>query len=133
MVLGPATNAAAAAMHHTAGTYQLNQTGAVEGSSTIVLEHDHTVQPNDGSSSWSVQHRVVTIEVEGGQAGPIICGHNGQPLDCHTYATFVGPKTATGIASQSDEGQATGYVGTHPVLTWSFYAVRTGGVRSGVA
>ncbi|HLH29310.1 MAG TPA: hypothetical protein VKW77_10360, partial [Acidimicrobiales bacterium] len=61
LVLGPATNAAAAAMHHTAGTYQLNQTGAVEGSSTIVLEHDHTVQPNDGSSSWSVQHRVVTI------------------------------------------------------------------------
>ncbi len=126
-LLGPA--AGAAAMHPTAGTYEVY----VQGYSpfSLVLEHDHSVGSGN-SGSWAVQKHVVTIQLQGGPAGILICSHAGQPPNCDYSSTYVGPKTTGGIASSSAPGTATGYVGSYPVITQPFYAVRTGGVRSAV-
>lgn len=96
---------------------------------SIVLERNHTVGPGN-SGSWSISKRVVTIQLQGGPAGIILCSHAGQPPNCTASSTYVGPKTAGGIASPSAPGTTTDYVGSFAVLTQPFYAVRTGGVRA---
>jgi hypothetical protein len=123
-VVSLAPMASASAMTPTTGTYKFDV--QQESPFTVVLE-DHGAVAG-GSGSWSVHKHIIKVHIVGAPAGPIICEHNGQPPNCVASSTYVGPKTATGIASSSAEGTATGYVGTNPVITESFYAVRTGGV-----
>jgi hypothetical protein len=125
------TATAGAAMKPTAGIYQVYESQSA--SFSWVLERNHTVAMagvSDPSSSWSVLRHVVTVHLEGAPAGTIICLHAGQQPNCLASSTYVGPKTVNGIASSTDQGTVTDYVGTEAVLSNSFYAVRTGGPRS---
>ena len=126
------TATAGAALKPTVGTYEVYVSQSAPFS--WVLERNHTVASagvSDPSSSWSVLRHVVTVHLEGSPAGPIICLHAGQPPNCLASSTYVGPKSVNGIASSTDQGTVTDYVGTEAVLSDSFYAVRTGGVRAG--
>jgi hypothetical protein len=114
---------AGASTNPVSGTYQWY----VQGSSpqTFVLMRNHTVgSPSDGT--WSLSRHLVTVKVQGPPAGFVQCQKAGQPPNCTYGSVSTGPRTSTGIASQSSPGTWTGYVGSLAVVTEPFYAVRTG-------
>jgi hypothetical protein len=123
--------ASAAASHPVRGTYQV----LIEGNSAEnrVLLANHTLGPpgsyDDGS--WTVQEHTVSIAYTGGQAPFQACEEAGQGLICYFSITYEGPKTPTGIASETTPGTASAYVGADLVESEPFWAVRTGGVHSG--
>ena len=114
---------AGAAVHPVAGTYQWYVQGSP--AQTVVLVRNHTVAA-PGSGTWSVAKHVVTVDAPGAPAGAVPCLKAGQPPNCSYSAVSTGPRTPTGIAGPSSPGTWTGYIGSDPVVTASFYAVRTG-------
>jgi hypothetical protein len=122
---------AAAESHPVRGAYQV----FIEGNSseTMTLLANHTLGPpgsyTDGS--WAVQKRVVNIAYTGGEAPYQDCLRAGLGVTCYFSVTYDGPKTPTGIASEAAPGTANAYTGGDLVESEPFWAVRTGGVRSG--
>ena len=131
VLLSQAPPVAAADSHWVSGTYQLFVQG--DSPETLVLLHDHTVGPPPNSGTWAVQNREVTVDLVGGQAPVITCLRAGQGPTCYFTSQFSGPKTPSGIASQAAPGVANAYVGSDLVLSEPFWAVHTGGVRTGKA
>ena len=112
-----------ASTHPVAGTYKWYVQGITV--QTVVLLRNHTAgSPNSGT--WSVSRGVISVRLQGASAGAFECEKYGQPPDCAYNAVSAGRKTSTGIASHSSPGTWTGYIGSLPLVTESFYAVRTG-------
>lgn len=118
LVLGPVSSAGAATRPF-AGTYEFFITGSSPG--TLVLLRDGALEGAVGT--WSKSRHVVTIDLQGNPAGPVICLNFHQPPFCNYTDIYVGTKTSTGIA-----GTVTAYVGTatQAVGSTPFSAVRTG-------
>ncbi len=118
--------AGAADSHWIAGTYQLYIQGY--GNQTLVLSGNHGVGPPSDAGSWSVEksEHEITVDVPGGRAPITACEDAGQGPFCNFSDQYRGPKTSTGIASQSDPGVADAYLGGYLVLTEPCWAVRTG-------
>jgi hypothetical protein len=102
----------------------------------LILERDHALDTfvlgrYFGGGNWSVWKHVVTIRFPGVSVPPAECENFGQPYPCYTTETLVGVKTPTGIASPLAGGTVTNNLGTFPLPSGAFYAVRTGGVPRG--
>jgi hypothetical protein len=119
-VLGP-TASAGAADPWVAGTYQINAQG-ISPFTEILLPGGAVA----GGGTWFVQHRIVTIDMQGGEAPFQLCLESGQPVICFFQDSSSGPRTSTGIASPASPGTATAAVGGLVVFSAPFYAIRTG-------
>jgi hypothetical protein len=119
-----ASPASAAGLPPVAGTYQLNVQG--DGGQALVLLPRHAVGTPFDNGTWAERKRVVTIDATGGQAPITACLEAGQAPTCYVSDQFSGPRTPTGIGSESDPGVANAYVGADLVESEPFWAVRTG-------
>jgi photosystem II stability/assembly factor-like uncharacterized protein len=81
-------------------------------------------------STWTGASHVITIKIPLGQAPVNLCAEYDQPTTCYYEEIFSGPKTQAGIATQSQPGTVTVYIGSDVTLSGQFYAVRTGDVSS---
>ena len=131
LLLNSATPAEADS-HWVRGTYQafVEGLGAPE---NLILLPDHTLGPAGSypDGTWTVRKHMVSISYTGGEAPVVSCEHAGLGAICYFTMTYDGPKTPTGIPSEAEPGTASAYIGSISVISWPFWALRTGGVRSG--
>jgi hypothetical protein len=123
-LFGSASPASAAGLQPIAGTYQLSIQG--DSAQTLVLLSHHAVGTPFNNGTWTERKRVVTVDATGGQAPITACLDAGQGPTCYVTDQCSGPRTLTGIGSQSDPGVANAYVGSDLVESEPFWAVRTG-------
>jgi len=134
LVFAPISTAGATGIDHwIAGTYQATAPGTgTPPMFPIVLFADHSAVISGVSASWSVRMPNHTVEIDSSTPAPLpICTQVGLPPGCEFSTRTIGPKTATGIATQAAPGHVDVYLGTPGVrrifqFSAPFWAVRTG-------
>ena len=131
VLLSQAPPVAAADSHWVSGTYQLFVQGDSRRPSSCCTTTPSDLPPTAAPGPCRTARSPSILW--GGQAPVITCLRAGQGPTCYFTSQFSGPKTPSGIASQAAPGVANAYVGSDLVLSEPFWAVHTGGVRTGKA